>query len=45
VYVAKQAEFAPFLTAAYARQLSRSALPLQVLDNPPLAPIRQALGK
>ncbi|WP_448380899.1 alpha/beta hydrolase [Gloeomargarita sp.] len=44
VYVAKQAEFAPFLTAAYARQLSRSVLPLQVLYNPPLAPITQALA-
>jgi len=45
VYVAKQAEFAPFLTATYARQLSQPALPLQVVDNPPLAPIRQALGE
>ena len=45
VYVAKQAEFAPFLTATYARQLSQPALPLQVLHNPPLAPIRQALGE
>ena len=42
--VANRAEFAPFLTAAYARQLSRASLPMQVLHNPPIAPIQQALG-
>ncbi|MEN9215853.1 MAG: alpha/beta fold hydrolase [Gloeomargarita sp. HHBFW_bins_162] len=45
VHLANRAEFAPFLTAAYARQLSRTSLPLQVLNNPPLAPIRQALAE
>lgn len=45
VHQANQAEFAPLLTAAYARQLSRPSLPLQVLSNPPLTPIKQALGE
>ncbi len=43
VHLANRGEFALFLTAAYARQLSRPSLPLQVLRDPPLNPIKQAL--
>ncbi|APB35220.1 Putative dienelactone hydrolase [Gloeomargarita lithophora Alchichica-D10] len=45
VHLANQPQFAPFLTAAYARQLSRAPLPLQVLNDPPLNPIKQALAE
>ncbi|MEN9214253.1 MAG: alpha/beta hydrolase [Gloeomargarita sp. DG02_4_bins_56] len=43
VHLANRPEFAPFLTAAYARRLSRPSLPLQVLNDPPIAPIQQSL--
>ncbi|MEN9228415.1 MAG: alpha/beta hydrolase [Gloeomargarita sp. SZTDM-1c_bins_89] len=43
VHLAQRREYAPLLTAAYARRLSRGPLPLLLVSNPPLAPLQQAL--
>ncbi|MCS7031028.1 MAG: alpha/beta hydrolase [Gloeomargarita sp. SKYG116] len=45
VHLAQRSEFAPFLTAAYARRLTRNPLPLQLVSNPPVTPLRQALAR
>ncbi|MCS7292368.1 MAG: alpha/beta fold hydrolase [Gloeomargarita sp. SKYBB_i_bin120] len=44
VHLAQRSEFAPFLTAAYARRLTRNPLPLQLVSNPPVTPLQQALA-